>query len=112
MWNTYVNAVSTDRVLEILSEERDKARIIAGATDLWLEMERGVCTGIETLIDITRIQGLDKIHVDEKNIVHLGCLTTHNQCAASKIIHKGIYRNRSSNRNCNRCRRGGNISDH
>ncbi len=66
MWSTYINAVSTDRVLEILGEQREKARIIAGATDLWLEMERGVHTGIETLIDITRIHGLDDIHVDEK----------------------------------------------
>ena len=88
MWSTYINAVSTDRVLEILGEQREKARIIAGATDLWLEMERGVHTGIETLIDITRIHGLDDIHVDEKNNVHIGCLSTHNQCAASEIIRK------------------------
>ncbi len=88
MWSTYINAVSTDRVLEILSAEREKARIIAGATDLWLEMERGVRTGIETLVDVTRIPGLDKIHEDDKGNVHFGPLTTHNQCAASDIIRK------------------------
>ena len=88
MWSTYINAVSTDRVLEILEEEREKARIIAGATDLWLEMERGVRTGIETLIDITRIPGLDRIYEDKTGNVHFGPLTTHNQCAASDIIRK------------------------
>ena len=63
-----------------------RARIIAGATDLMLEMERGVRKGIKTLIDVTRINGLDQIRLDENNIIHLGPLVTHGQCAASKII--------------------------
>lgn len=91
MWSTYFNAVSTDRVLEILSVEREKARIIAGATDLWLEMERGVRTGIETLIDITRIRGLDTIHLDDRNNVHIGPMTSHNQCASSEVIRKNGF---------------------
>lgn len=86
MWQTYHSVVSIEDTVRILAEEGQGARIIAGATDLILEMERGVRKGIHTLIDISRIPGLDQIRLDEEGIIHLGALVTHGQCAASKII--------------------------
>jgi xanthine dehydrogenase iron-sulfur cluster and FAD-binding subunit A len=86
MWKDYINAASIEEVLQILTEKGDKARIVAGATDLILEIERGVRQGIDTLIDITRIPGLDQITLDEDEIIHLGPLVTHNHCVASKLI--------------------------
>ncbi len=86
MWQNYHSVISIDEATRILADEAAEARIIAGATDLMLEMERGVRKGIKTLIDVTRIQGLDQIRLDEDNIIHLGPLVTHGQCAASKII--------------------------
>jgi xanthine dehydrogenase iron-sulfur cluster and FAD-binding subunit A len=86
MWKDYHSIVSIEDGLRILADEGPQARIIAGATDLWLEMERGVRTGIKTLIDVTRISGLDQISLDENNVIHLGPLVTHGECAASKII--------------------------
>jgi xanthine dehydrogenase iron-sulfur cluster and FAD-binding subunit A len=86
MWKDYHSVISINDATRILAEECSKARIIAGATDLMLEMERGVRKGIDTLIDVTRIEGLDQIKLDENNIIHLGPLVTHGQCAASKLI--------------------------
>ena len=86
MWKDYYNVVSVDETLRILIEQGDRARIIAGATDLILEIERGVRKGIDTLIDVTRIKDLDQIVLDENNIIHIGPLVTHGQCAASKLI--------------------------
>src|SRR4030042_5271532 len=86
MWQDYHSVISIDDVTRILAEEGTQARIIAGATDLMLEMERGVRKGIKTLIDVTRIDGLNKIRLDENNEIHLGPLVTHGQCAASKLI--------------------------
>ncbi|MFC2053957.1 FAD binding domain-containing protein [Chloroflexota bacterium] len=86
MWRNYQSATSVDEVIKILNEEGEGARIVAGATDLILEIERGVRSGIETLIDVTRIPGLDHIEIDEYGVLHLGPLVTHNQCAASKLI--------------------------
>ena len=91
MWHNYINATSTDEVLKILAENREHARIVAGATDLILELERGVRKGIETLIDVTRIPGLDRITLDEDDVIHLGPLVTHNHCAASKLIRERAY---------------------
>lgn len=86
MWNDYHSVTTVDDVTKILAEEGEQARIIAGATDLLLEMERGVRKGIRTLIDVTRIPGLDQIKLDENNLIHIGPLVTHGQCAASKLI--------------------------
>lgn len=91
MWHEYINATSINEVLTILKEKREHARIVAGATDLILELERGVRKGIETLIDVTRIPGLDGIHLDEDEVIHLGPLVTHNQCVASKLIRERAY---------------------
>jgi carbon-monoxide dehydrogenase medium subunit len=91
MWNKYINAATIDEVLQTLSERGESARIVAGATDLILEIERGVRKGIETLIDVTRIPNLDHITIDEDNVIHLGPLVTHNHCVESRLIRARAY---------------------
>jgi len=86
MWHEYFNVTNLEEAVKILAERGEKARIIAGGTDLILEMERGVRKGIDTLVDITRVPGLDQIVLDEDEVIHLGPLVTHNHCVASKII--------------------------
>jgi xanthine dehydrogenase iron-sulfur cluster and FAD-binding subunit A len=86
MWQEYFNVKTIGEALDILAERDKRARIVAGATDLILEMERGVRTGIDTLVDVTRIPGLNRITLDEDEVIHLGPMVTHNHCAASKLI--------------------------
>ena len=91
MWHEYYNVVTTEEAIRLLSEKRERARIVAGATDLILELERGVRRDIHTLIDITRIPGLDQITLDEDDVIHLGPMVTHNHCAASKLIRERAF---------------------
>lgn len=91
MWNKYVNAASIDEVIDILSIKKDKAKIVAGATDLMLEFEKGIRKGIDTVIDISRIEGLNQISLDEENYFHLGPLVTHNQAASSNLLREKAY---------------------
>jgi xanthine dehydrogenase iron-sulfur cluster and FAD-binding subunit A len=91
MWKEYINATTIDEVLQALSERGESARIVAGATDLILELERGVRKGIHTLIDSTRIPNLDHITIDEDNVIHLGPLVTHNHCVESRLIRARAY---------------------
>ncbi|MBL8050045.1 MAG: FAD binding domain-containing protein [Anaerolineales bacterium] len=91
MWHEYINATSTDEVIHILAEKRERARVIAGGTDLILELERGARKGVDTLIDVTRISKLHKIYLDEDNAIHLGALVTHNDCASNPLIRMRAY---------------------
>jgi CO/xanthine dehydrogenase FAD-binding subunit len=91
MWQKYINAANLDEALQALNEFQGKARIVAGGTDLLLEMERGVRKGIEVLVDITRVEGLDQIKLDEQQVIHLGPMVTHNQCVASKLIRENAF---------------------
>ncbi len=91
MWHEYTNATSIEQVIQILGDKKERARVVAGGTDLILELERGVRKGIETLVDVTRIPKLDQITIDEDDIIHLGALVTHNDCAGSKLIRTRAY---------------------
>ena len=65
-------------VSEALAMLTDGARVVAGGTDLMIEMDRRISGDVEQLIDITRIAGLDEISVLDDR-VHLGPLVTHNR---------------------------------
>jgi carbon-monoxide dehydrogenase medium subunit len=91
MWHEYFTVSSIDDAIRLLAEKGGRARIVAGATDLMLELERGVRPGVDTLIDITRIPDLNNIHLDEDDIIHLGPLVTHNDAAASELIRTRAY---------------------
>ncbi len=91
MWTEYITPASLQETLRLLDEKREKARLVAGATDLMLELERGLRKGIETVIDVTRLPGLDEITLDESETLHIGPLVTHNDAAASKLLRERAF---------------------
>jgi xanthine dehydrogenase iron-sulfur cluster and FAD-binding subunit A len=91
MWSIYIQAARVEDALENLALFGARARIVAGATDLILEIERGNRKGVDVLIDITRVAGLAEIGLDDGNWIHLGPLVTHNDCVASNILREKAY---------------------
>jgi carbon-monoxide dehydrogenase medium subunit len=53
-----------------------------------LEIEKGQHQKINEIIDISRINGLDLITIDDKNQIHIGPLVTHNGCVKSDLIRE------------------------
>lgn len=84
----YINADSKEQVLSSLNESFGNAKIVAGATDLMLELEKGLHPDIRTFIDISRISKLKRIYIDGKGFIHLGALVTHNECIASPLLRQ------------------------
>jgi xanthine dehydrogenase iron-sulfur cluster and FAD-binding subunit A len=85
MWQNYYSVTSVSEALDLLAEYGERARIVAGATDLILELERGQRPDVGTLIDITRVPGLDQISV-RGDTVRLGPLVTHNHVVGHPLI--------------------------
>jgi carbon-monoxide dehydrogenase medium subunit len=90
MWKRYYTPISLKQALAILADYREAARIVAGGTDLLIEIERKVRTP-EVVIDITRIPGLDQISSDGEGNLHIGPLVTHNQAASSAVCVKKVF---------------------
>jgi carbon-monoxide dehydrogenase medium subunit len=72
----YVAPKSIDETLSILSAEREKARILAGGTDLIPQVKRREVPSPEYVIDLKDIQGLDTITYDAKSGLRIGALAT------------------------------------
>lgn len=87
MWTTYHTAANVTEALELLAQYGTRARIIAGGTDILLELERGQRPDVDVLIDISRVPGLDGITLRGDEIV-IGPLVLHNHAVASELIIK------------------------
>ena len=87
MWHSYIVVTSLEQALGLLGEHGPRARIVAGATDLLLEIERRVRPEVDTLVDISRVPGLDVIELTGGTI-QVGPLVTHNACVASPLIRR------------------------
>lgn len=74
-----------DEALALLDRHGDRARPIAGGTDLIVELDRRARPGVDVLVDLTRIPSLDTI--DERDgVFRLGPLVTHNQVVANRAL--------------------------
>ena len=71
MWHTYFAPSSVAEALELLERYGDRCRLIAGGTDLILELERGVRKQ-QIIVDVSRIAGLDEIAFGEPGDQGLG----------------------------------------
>jgi xanthine dehydrogenase iron-sulfur cluster and FAD-binding subunit A len=89
LWQTYYTPTSVEETLRLLAEHGSQARIIAGATDLLLELERGVRQA-PVLIDVSRVSGLDEIALED-DILHLGPLTTHSRLTTSQMVAERAF---------------------
>ncbi len=88
MWQRYFQPTSLPEALNLLAEHAGEARIVAGGTDLVVELGRGIRpTG--ALIDITRVSDLAGI-AERAGEVVLGALTTHNDVIASPLCREAL----------------------
>ena len=90
----FLSPTTLDEALALKAHYGEQARMLAGGTDLLIELDREVRKtpdgSVPGLIDLTRMPGLAEIW-EADGWIHLGALVTHNQCVASKlIVEKGF----------------------
>ncbi len=81
MWQTYLRPTSLEEALALLHQFAGQARLVAGGTDVLVELQRDVKL-TKTLIDITALDELKYVRF-EGGYLSLGALTTHNDIIAS-----------------------------
>lgn len=91
MWQKYLLVSSIEETIRNLSTEPAKTYIIAGGTDIMLEIERGLHPDLHTLIDVSRVPGLNNIWKDEAGYIHIGATATHNDVLKSDLIREQAF---------------------
>jgi CO/xanthine dehydrogenase FAD-binding subunit len=82
----YKTPNTIEEAIELLWQAEGKAKIVAGGTDLVIGLRNGDQKP-QTLIDITRIEELQKI--EEKNgTISIGAAVTHSEIASSSLVKK------------------------
>lgn len=79
LWKEYYLPVNLKQALQLLSESTQPIRIIAGGTDLLLDLQQGRHDPVHTLIDVTRVEELNRLEMEDDHLfigaaVPVGCI--------------------------------------
>jgi carbon-monoxide dehydrogenase medium subunit len=85
-WIAYEKPRRLDEALTLLETAQGKGRLIAGGTDLVLQMQRGE-RHAALLVDITGIPEFDRIEAQD-GWIHIGAAATHAQVARNPLIRQ------------------------
>ena len=86
MWQSYEMPTSVEEALQILARYDGQAQLIAGGTDLIIELQEGK-HAVECLVDVTRIPGLDQI-AEQDGWIIIGPNVTFRQIKDSTFLQE------------------------
>jgi CO/xanthine dehydrogenase FAD-binding subunit len=86
-WEHYLRPRTVEEALAILTEAGGAARIIAGGTDLLLDLQQGRQPPVTTLVDITDIPELGAVAIAQDEI-YLGAAVTHTTIVDDPILNE------------------------
>ena len=83
----YLRPTTMAEVCKMKAEHLTKAKLIAGGTDLMIQIrdKSKILQNMEYVIDLSHIKGLDTISIDGE-FVKIGAMVTHSMLATSEII--------------------------
>jgi CO/xanthine dehydrogenase FAD-binding subunit len=85
-WEEYLTPTSLDEALAMLKEREGQARVIAGGTDLVIQLKKKEVT-VKCLVDVTNLDELRSI--EQKNgFIRVGACVTHQELASSDLIRE------------------------
>lgn len=86
MWQEYHRPKTLAEALEMLSSRKGDVRVVAGGTDLMLDLKKG-SKKAKYLVDIRSISGMNVIE-EKGDKIFIGAGVTHTQAAASRLIRE------------------------
>ena len=88
MWKQYLMPENIEALTAALEAAHGQTKIIAGGTDLMVEIKNGKWPELDTVIDISRLPGLDKIWKDSQDVIHIEAMVTHNDVLQSRMLRE------------------------
>ena len=85
IWKEYYQPRSIEEAVAVLGSSPAPSNIIAGGTDLMLDLNQGNHPPVNALIDITEIEELKTIDVVNSEII-IGACVTHNQIVNNEYV--------------------------
>lgn len=87
LWQKYHQPATIDEALSTLEQHGGEARVVAGGTDLLLEMQQGRKPPVEAMVDVTAIPELCQIRRGA-GFLEIGAAVTHTQIVKSDVIEQ------------------------
>jgi len=85
LWNAYHLPTTVDEAVSSLARYAGRARVVAGGTDLILELQQGRRPPVEALVDVTRVDEMTNIEEADGRIV-IGAAVTHAAIVVSSLL--------------------------
>ena len=85
LWNTYHNARSIPDALQALSAAAGDASLIAGGTDLLLDLQQGRHAPVHTLVDVTAIPEMTALEIRDGEL-YIGAAVPHAKITQSLLV--------------------------
>lgn len=86
-WNKYYLARSIDDALDGLSGAQGSARLVAGGTDLLLDIQQGRHSPVNTLVDVTGIEEMAGIE-ERRGMLFVGAGVPLNRMVANPLVQQ------------------------
>jgi len=85
LWKNYHNARTVSDALQALAEAPESACLIAGGTDLMLDLQQGNHAPVHTLVDVTAIPEMTALEIREGEL-YIGASVPHAKITHSEIV--------------------------
>jgi carbon-monoxide dehydrogenase medium subunit len=85
LWNRYLIPTSIEDAVTSLNHADGPTAVIAGGTDLLLDLQQGRHPSVDTLVDISQIEELKQVRVEPEGIF-IGAAVTHNDIIRNPIL--------------------------
>lgn len=87
LWNNYYCARSVPEALDALRSAEGSAAVVAGGTDLLLDLQQGRHDPVNTLVDVSGVDEMMRITVEDGHIF-VGAAVTHKRILDSALLQK------------------------
>ncbi|HBG74656.1 MAG: hypothetical protein A2X25_11535 [Chloroflexi bacterium GWB2_49_20] len=84
LWQEYLRPNSISEAVQALTSSPGQACVIAGGTDLLLDIQQGRHSNVHTLVDITSIPELNQLEV-RRDLLYIGATVSLNRIASSPL---------------------------